>query len=148
MSSTIPKQIKISEGSPRPDIRFADVNGDGLADYLYVHPRNLSFRTPNTHRRTIDPYTGDVRVWINLGIIPTLTSGMSWNAQGSIWMPGKERGANVHSPRLSKSGRADYHVVYPQTGAADTWFNDEGCKGSGAMDDGEVRDPGLPKVPA
>jgi hypothetical protein len=130
MSSTNPAQIKLSEGSPRPDIRFADVNGDGLADYL-----------------TLDPYTGDVRVWINRGIVPPLSSGMSWDAQGSTWMPGTERGANVHFPRLSQSGRADYHVVYPQTGVADTWFNGEGCRNSGAMDDGQVSDPGLPRVP-
>jgi hypothetical protein len=66
--------------------------------------------------------------------------------QSSIWIPGTERGANVHFRRLSKSGRADYHVMYPQTGAADTWFSDEGCKASGAMDNGEMRNPGLPKV--
>jgi hypothetical protein len=97
--------------------------------------------------RTLDAYTGDVRVWINRGITHMLTSGISWDAQPNIWMPGVERGANIHFPRLSMSGRADYHVVYPQTGVADTWFNQGDCADGGAMDDGPVEDPKLPQVP-
>jgi hypothetical protein len=38
MSSTNPKEIIVAEGSDRADIRFADVNGDGRVDYLYVLP--------------------------------------------------------------------------------------------------------------
>jgi hypothetical protein len=60
-------------------------------------------------------------------------------------MSGIERGANIHFPKLSKSGRADYHVVYPRSAVAETWFNEAKC--NGAMDDGEVEDPGLPKPP-
>jgi len=70
---------------------------------------------------------------------------MSWDRQPDIWMPGVERGANMHFPRLSRSKRADYHVVYPRTGVADTWFNEGACRG-GERDDGVVRDPGLPRI--
>lgn len=61
-------------------------------------------------------------------------------------MQGMERGANIHFPKLSTSGRADYHVVYPQTSVADTWFNEGDCVG-GARDDGQIHDPKLPVPP-
>lgn len=62
-------------------------------------------------------------------------------------MQGMDRGANVYFPKPSTSGRADYHVVYPQTSAADTWYNEGACVGGGAGDDGHVEDPRSPKPP-
>jgi hypothetical protein len=38
MPSTNPNQTIAAEGSNRADVRFADVNGDGRVDYLYVPP--------------------------------------------------------------------------------------------------------------
>jgi hypothetical protein len=98
-----------------------------------------------TQDRVVHARTGNVIVWMNQGIKPFLSSSMSWDEYSDIWMPGMERGANVHFPRLSKSQRADYHVVDPRTAAAQTWFNQGECVG--ARDDGSVQDPGLPKVP-
>ncbi|KAH7399037.1 carbohydrate esterase family 3 protein [Phaeosphaeria sp. MPI-PUGE-AT-0046c] len=111
-------QIKSSEGVPRSSIHFADVNGDGSADYL-----------------AINASTGTVHIWINLANAPFPPSGIAWDSQPEIWMQGVERGANVHFPKLSTSGRADCHVVYPQTSVADTWYNEGGCVGGGAGDD-------------
>jgi hypothetical protein len=71
---------------------------------------------------------------------------LPWSFQPHIYPPGLERGANIHFPKLSTSGRADVHVVYPRTSVADTWFNEGDC-GGGAVDDGAVGDPGLPVVP-
>jgi hypothetical protein len=36
MPSKTPNEVKAAEGSDRSDIRFVDVNGDGLVDYLYA----------------------------------------------------------------------------------------------------------------
>jgi hypothetical protein len=82
---------------------------------------------------------------MNRGIQPALTSGMSWDQHSNTWMTGVQTGVIVHFPRLSRSRRADYHVVKPQTNAAETWFNEGRC-GGGAGDDGEVRNPELPEV--
>lgn len=74
LPSTIPNQIKFSEGLPRSSYRWATVNGDGRVDFL-----------------AIDAVTGNLTVWINLGTTPSLTSGMSWHRQDGTWMPGVER---------------------------------------------------------
>ncbi|KAH3946159.1 hypothetical protein HBH70_059420 [Parastagonospora nodorum] len=129
LPSTNRAQIKIAEGFSRSEHRWADVNGDGLVDFLAVEAES-----------------GNVILWINCGMVPSLTSGMLWEKRLGFWTPGKGKGANVHFPKLSRSGRADMHVVDEKTAQADTWFNDGECRG--ARDDGEVKDPGLPKIPA
>lgn len=47
----------IGVGASRQDIQFADVDGDGLADYIWIHPD-----------------TGDMQVWYNL-----------WDGKGFGW---------------------------------------------------------------
>jgi hypothetical protein len=81
---------------------------------------------------------------MDLGVKPSLSSSMLWDKQSNIWMPGMERGTNVHLPRPSKSQRADHHVVDPRTAAAQMWFNQR--EFVGARDHEIVRDPGLPKI--
>lgn len=129
LPSTNPAQIKIAEGFFRSEHRWTDVNNDGLIDFL-----------------AIEDESDNVTVWINSGIAPSLTSGMLWEKRVGIWTPGKGKGANVRFPKLNRSGRAGMHVVVEKTAQADTWFNDG--KYRGARDDEEVRDPGLPKIPA
>lgn len=88
-----------------------------------------------------------MQCWINGGIQPALDSSMYWDEQRDIWMAGAERGGNIHFPKLSASGRADYHWVHPQKNFAYTYFNE--CEGGGGVgeDDGPITDPQLPAVP-
>lgn len=81
-----PNQIKVSVGFDRANYRWADVNGDGLVDFLWV-----------------DKHTGNVQTWINGGIKSALDSSMYWDQQKDIWMSGVERGANIHFPKLVSS---------------------------------------------
>ncbi|KAF2036073.1 SGNH hydrolase [Setomelanomma holmii] len=127
-----PPEVDSSTAFARADFRWADVNGDGRADLLHV-----------------DPHTSNTITWINnfpTNSSPSPSAQLTWSCQPTLFPPGLERGANMHFPRLSKSGRADLHVVYPQTGTADTWFNEGNC-GGGAADDGGVKDPELPVPP-
>ncbi|KAL1597932.1 hypothetical protein SLS60_008420 [Paraconiothyrium brasiliense] len=128
-----PNQIKVSVGFDRANHRWADVNGDGAVDFLWV-----------------DKHTGNVQCWINGGIQPALDSSMYWDQQLDIWMSGVERGANIHFPKLSITGRADYHWVHPQEGTAWTYFNEQcglGGGNDGGPDDGPITDPQLPTDP-
>ncbi|KAF2713128.1 carbohydrate esterase family 3 protein [Pleomassaria siparia CBS 279.74] len=130
--ATNANQIKVRDGFDRANYQWADVNGDGKVDLLWV-----------------DKHTGNVKAWINKGIQPAFTSGILWDMQPSIWMPGVERGANIHFPKLSTSGRADYLWVHPQTSAAWVYYNAGSCAGDNGPgpDDGAMTDPVLPTVP-
>ncbi|KAL3708913.1 hypothetical protein TMatcc_002701 [Talaromyces marneffei ATCC 18224] len=124
-------QIKHSEGYDRANHKWADVNGDGLVDFLWV-----------------DKFSGDASVWQNAGQMPngTLIDGSSfhWTPLGAAY-EGEDRGANIHFPNLGGLGRADYHQVIPRTNVAYTWYNV--CPGGGisALDDESASiDPQLP----
>ncbi|GAM34923.1 hypothetical protein TCE0_015r02825 [Talaromyces pinophilus] len=124
-------QIKHSEGYDRANHQWADVNGDGLVDFLWV-----------------DKFSGDTLVWQNAGQMPngTLIDGSSfqWTPLGTRY-EGEDRGANIHFPNLGGLGRADYQQVIPRTNVAYTWYNV--CPGGGisALDDESASiDPELP----
>ncbi|KAF7589874.1 hypothetical protein BBP40_003586 [Aspergillus hancockii] len=121
-------QIKQSENYDRANHRWADVNGDRLVDFLWV-----------------DKFSGDTKVWINQGPVPTLDSKWKWEVQGPRYM-GADRGANMHFPNLGGLGRADYHQVIPRTNIAYTWFSK--CPSDGLDDDDNTQDPRLPPFTA
>ncbi|CAI6337080.1 unnamed protein product [Periconia digitata] len=131
-----PLQVKVTAGFDRANHRFADVNGDGRADFLWV-----------------DKFTGNVRTWINEGLIPAdnVGSSMTWTFRGEdSWPSGKSRGQNVHFPKMGNTGRADYHWVNPATSYAETYFNEcggGGDNGEGPDDPIGPRDPQLPGMP-
>lgn len=108
-------QIKFApkEHLDRANFKWADVNGDGRVDLIWV-----------------DKFTGEARVWRNGGFIPAGGSSMTWVDLGRRFT-GHGRGHNIHFPKIGSFGRADYHSVHPRTGAANTWFNE--C--TGGLDD-------------
>ncbi|RYP85137.1 hypothetical protein DL769_001041 [Monosporascus sp. CRB-8-3] len=124
-------QVKFAEPSKdRANIRFADVNGDGRADYLWV-----------------DKFIGDTSAWINGGERPESErpnlggSKFFWEKKGPVYS-GSSRGPNMHFPNLGGVGRADMVHVDPTTAHGWVWFNS--CPAGG--DDGGFtpRDPELP----
>ncbi|KAJ4295166.1 Glucan endo-1,3-alpha-glucosidase agn1 [Kalmusia sp. IMI 367209] len=126
-------QIKVSVGFDRPNHRWADVTGDGLVDFIWV-----------------DKHTGNVEFWENNGFIPSIGSSMNWIGYPQSWISGKERGQNIHFPKLRKgSSRADYHIVKPRNGRGITYHNSCGDQGVGpGPDDGAgAVDPNLPDNP-
>ena len=118
-------QIKFSVGKDRANHRWADVNGDGRDDFMWI-----------------DKFTGDADVWYNMG--PQEISGSSfwWDPQGRKYQ-GSSSGPNLHFPNLGGQGRADMTEVNPKTALGWTWFNS--CPPGG--DDGDIVDPGLPIPP-
>lgn len=77
-------------GSPRSEIHFADLDGDGLADYLVV-----------------DPTSGAVTLWKNGGIAANQANGWLWLPQGQI-ASGIGAGAGVRFADIDGDGRDDY----------------------------------------
>ncbi|KAL8830972.1 MAG: hypothetical protein Q9170_005496 [Blastenia crenularia] len=100
------KPVALGVGGYRQDIRFADVTGDGKADYLWVHPED-----------------GSVDVYVN--VIGELESN---------WVPLQDQlasgigfsSASVQFARLDDSGRAGYIPIIPESGAFAPYLN--GCK--------------------
>ena len=118
-------QIKFSVKKDRANHRWADVNGDGRADFLWI-----------------DKFSGDTSVWYNMG--PRQISGSSfwWEPKGRAYA-GSSSGPNLHFPNLGGQGRADMTEVNPKSALGWTRFNS--C-GDGGDDDG-LTDPGLPGLP-
>ncbi|KFY17433.1 hypothetical protein V492_00682 [Pseudogymnoascus sp. VKM F-4246] len=119
-------QVKFSEKYDRANHRFADVNGDGRADFMWV-----------------DKMNGDAKVWYNLGELPdgNEVSGSSfrWSLQGKLYA-GAARGPNLHFPNIGGQGRADMVMIEPSTAHGFIWYNS--CPRGG--DDGPIVDPKLP----
>ncbi|MFI6528470.1 FG-GAP-like repeat-containing protein [Streptomyces uncialis] len=90
-------------GVPADQIRFADVNADGFADYLAVDPN------------------GAVRAWLNKA--GTGTAG--WTAAGQIASGANAPGSSVRFADLDADRRADYLVV-DANGAVRGWLNNGG----------------------
>ena len=91
-------------GARREDIRFADINGDGRADYLWVHP------------------DGSIDLWTNeIGKDPAHLVKSAGAVATSVGYPGTFVSFGV----LTSSGRADYIPVVPSTGQISPWLN--GC---------------------
>ncbi|KAI4099030.1 MAG: hypothetical protein L6R37_006166 [Teloschistes peruensis] len=97
--------IATGVGGSRDEIRLADINGDGRADYLRVHAAN-----------------GATDLWLNeVGTNPSF-----FIPQHNIAAGVGAKGEDVQFARLTRTGRADYIPVVPSSGAISPWLN--GCK--------------------
>lgn len=92
-----------SVGKARSTIHFADLNGDGLDDYL-----------------SVDPSTGAVTMWQNRGSVNG-TSTIRWTPLGII-ANGAGAGAGVFFADMDGDGKDDY-VWIDVNGAAALWLN-------------------------
>ena len=78
----------------RSQIQFADLDGDGRAEYLLVHPN------------------GSVEAWLNQGSKDSANPAkISWLYQGLIFAGIGENGAGTRFADLDGSGKADYIFV-------------------------------------
>ncbi|PKK43057.1 hypothetical protein CI102_13335 [Trichoderma harzianum] len=113
-------QIKKSEDKDRANFHWADVNGDGRADLLWV-----------------DKFNGDGYVYYNQGETPVDGSLFTWEGEGAVYM-GNAQGSCMHYPDLDGDGRADMHVVDSLENTAQTWFNL--CPNEGSSSNGDDPD--------
>ncbi|KAL2066782.1 hypothetical protein VTL71DRAFT_2854 [Oculimacula yallundae] len=96
---------KIVEGIGRDGkyVRMADMNGDGKADYVWLHPG-----------------TGMIIVWIN-------NRPNGWAKAGSdpdaIIAVGAGRAETIYLVDLNADGMADYVIVDPENGSVKVWWN-------------------------
>ncbi|KAF2172258.1 carbohydrate esterase family 3 protein [Zasmidium cellare ATCC 36951] len=92
-------------GANRDDVQFADVDGDGRADYIWVHPED-----------------GSAEVWYNGG--PTGPNGdaLAWYPGGTIQQGVGYPGQNIRFARIGTSGRADY-VALSDDGSFKAWLS-------------------------
>ncbi|KAJ6448628.1 hypothetical protein C8R45DRAFT_850221, partial [Mycena sanguinolenta] len=114
--------IATGVGATRSQVQFADLNGDGRAEYLWVHD------------------DGSVEAWLNLGGPddgPDVRSAakVSWFPAGTIATGIGEDGAGVRFADLNGDGRAEYlwldengamTAVTHTGGVVEAWINGGG----------------------
>ncbi|KAK5000912.1 hypothetical protein LTR66_000329 [Elasticomyces elasticus] len=103
------KPIASGVGASRSEVRFADINGDGRADYLWLH--------------TVD---GAADVWYNGGADTGANGGWLWYPQGRIATGIAFSGPDIQFGRLDSTGRAAYLAVDASHGALVAYLN--GCQ--------------------
>ncbi|KAH7161860.1 hypothetical protein EDB81DRAFT_683957 [Dactylonectria macrodidyma] len=84
-------------------VRFADLNGDGRDDYIWVDSRN-----------------GAVSAWINQG---KRNGNWLWQGLGVIASGVGATTTNVQLADINGDGRADFLIVDQDTGAVTAWLN-------------------------
>ncbi|KAL4874257.1 hypothetical protein BJY04DRAFT_225207 [Aspergillus karnatakaensis] len=95
--------IATGVGAEGKDIAFADIDGDGRAEYLWVHPSD-----------------GSIDCWYNAG------GAVNWIPWETIATGVGTDGSMIRFGDLNGDGRADYiSVTSDSTGAASEWEN--GC---------------------
>lgn len=99
-------------GAPGSSVQFADINGDGKADYLVV-----------------DPVTGAVHAWLNMG---GTYGNWGWNDMGviAVGVGADPRNTTVSFADVNGDGRADYLVTNIGTGAVSAWLSMGGGYGN------------------
>ncbi|KAJ7707015.1 SGNH hydrolase-type esterase domain-containing protein [Mycena metata] len=98
--------IAAGVGAPRHQVQFADINGDGRAEYLWVHD------------------DGSVDAWLNLGgpdAGPNAAK-VAWSPSGSIAGGIGMDGLGVRFADLNGDGRAEYIYLDP-SGAMTVYLN-------------------------
>jgi hypothetical protein len=97
-------------GQNGSEVRFADLNGDGKAEYLWVHP------------------DGSVDAWLNLGSSSTGTSAgrVSWQSLGTIATGIGKSSTGLEFGDINGDARADYLWVDPNNGAVTAYLNSGG----------------------
>ncbi|PNH36215.1 hypothetical protein VD0002_g9005 [Verticillium dahliae] len=126
----------ISEGVGEPGrkVRFADLNGDGYADYLVVFDG------------------GAVDAWLNQKNIPATNGGRIWGYRSTVATGVGEPGSKVRFADITGDGKADYLIQYvggavkgynntgniPDIGRARNWAN-MGTISTGTSPQGPVR---------
>ncbi|PVH89306.1 carbohydrate esterase family 3 protein [Cadophora sp. DSE1049] len=107
-------------GGLRDEIRFADLNGDGRADYLWVKP------------------DGAIEAYLNGGHIAgsATPANIQWLPQGTIAAGIGKNGAGVRLANIAGVGRADY-VWVDDVGALTGYLN-TGPKNGNGGDAGQV----------
>lgn len=96
-------EVMESVGAEASQVRFADINGDGKADYLIVHDN------------------GTVDCWING--LSNDTGNFTWTAQGQIVSGSKHDGPGVIFADINGDGRDDYLWV-SESGEVTVYLND------------------------
>ncbi|KXH43411.1 hypothetical protein CSAL01_05203 [Colletotrichum salicis] len=127
-------QIKVAEGHDRAMLRFADVNGDGRDDLLWI-----------------EKFSGDTWVWYNEGEDASrpLGSAFHWRQQTEMAYAGLAAGMCLFYTDLSGGFRADEHYVLESiNNIAETSFSPACGLSNVEGDDPEgVVDPDLPVRP-
>ncbi len=99
-----PVVIAYGVGAPREYIRFADINGDGLADYL-----------------VIDPVNGSTHAWISKG--PNASAPWTWNDVGVIAYGIGVGGHSVIFADVNGDKLADYLEINESNAAVTAYLN-------------------------
>lgn len=127
-------QIKFAEDRDRANLRFADVDGDGADDLIWI-----------------DKFNGDGVVSYNMGRgnrADLAGSLFFWEKVSSPSYKGSVAGTCMYYPDLDGNGRADRHEIQGTfNNQAKTYFNPSCSLTDAAGDDGSVSDPNLPKIP-
>ena len=92
-------EIAFGAGTPGSWVRFADIDGDGCADYL-----------------TLNPDTGAINTWLNTGHFPV------WNEVGLLATGVGYPGNAIRLVVINGDGRADY-VILREDGSALVYTN-------------------------
>ncbi|QCX74663.1 Cytolethal distending toxin subunit B precursor [Streptomyces sp. YIM 121038] len=100
--------------APAERVRFADINGDGKADYLVLEDN------------------GAVKAWINKGT--DAKGGGGWEEAGQI-AAGVAPAETVRFADINGDGKADY-LVLEDNGAVKAWINNGGDGHGGWIDHG------------
>ncbi|KXH49449.1 hypothetical protein CSIM01_03737 [Colletotrichum simmondsii] len=127
-------QVKVAEGHDRAMLRFADVNGDGRDDLLWI-----------------EKFSGDTWAWYNEGEDASrpLGSAFHWRQQTEMAYAGLAAGTCLFYTDLSGDFRADEHYVLESiNNIAETSFSPACGLSNVEGDDPEgVIDPKLPVRP-
>ncbi|KAF7556324.1 hypothetical protein G7Z17_g1541 [Cylindrodendrum hubeiense] len=90
-------QIKVSDGYDRANYQYADVDGDGVDDLIWI-----------------EKFSGDAYVWYNEGRgdpDDLLGSSFSWRRQTAVAYAGNAAGTCEYFTDLDGNGRADEHFI-------------------------------------